>query len=229
MSGTGGFVKNNSAPGYVSFQTLLSAIDGLAPSPPPTLSVGSWPKSNRSTATHLMQALKFLGMLGEGNAVTTELEGIILDPETRLSTLRACLKKAYADILPGESFCTPRDRLEELFRQQTKLSGHTLRKAVTFFLHAAEYCELRPPEQPVRRRRSGASPSLFSTRQVNLSSGGVIKIDIAVNLFELPENEREFVDDLVKRINTYSAYQIANSAARKQDDLKERYGEEIPF
>lgn len=117
------------------------------------------------TQTALIQLLKQFELIGESNEVKRQLIELCADEDSFAEGLRSILNRYYVDQVElGRSQGTP-GQLAESFAP-SGYSGSTLRKAVTFFLHAAKAAELplsphfRPPKAsptPNRARRTKTS------------------------------------------------------------------------
>jgi hypothetical protein len=149
---------------YTSFRTLTNLVekfekDGSMP-----------PKIDRSVLggsegqkSQVLSALKFFGLIGEQAAVTPLFRQLVNEPTKRKAIIRSLLEKHYSDALALSAENGTAAQLWETFRP---LTSDTLRKAVSFFLNAAEFAELtlsknfKAPSAPaaartVRRRVSG--------------------------------------------------------------------------
>ncbi len=117
-----------------------------------------------SNGPQVMAALRFLGLIDGSNRPQPSLERIAEDrapePKERKRILWERLRESYAEALQGLDLdrFTP-DELREHFGV-FGISGDTLRKALTFFIEALEYCgiELSPhikkPAKGRTRRRA---------------------------------------------------------------------------
>ncbi|HKQ33835.1 MAG TPA: DUF5343 domain-containing protein, partial [Nitrospiraceae bacterium] len=96
-----------------------------------------------SSGTYLVSALRFLDLLDAEDRPTIPLEEIVKDKEKGKALLRERLMSAYGPVLEGlnlerASF----GELQNRFDAEFELKGDTLRKAVTFFVHAAEHAHI---------------------------------------------------------------------------------------
>lgn len=122
---------------YSSWKTVLNLIQnfegdgGLPPRIDRSVLGGS-----EGQKTQTMAALRFLGMTRENGEVTQFFQDLVNKQKERPELIREALQRLYpvATKLGRDSATTK--QLEESF---TGLSGDTLRKAVTFYLHAAKY------------------------------------------------------------------------------------------
>lgn len=132
------------APPYVSFRTFLNFIEWLGEVGVPTrMDRTFWgQKLSGIGGSQVMSALRFLGLLSDEDRPDPYLDRLAENGDQRKSGLRELLQSHYAPALreldleratPGEL----RDRFAVYGFQ-----GDTLRKAVAFFVHAAQYAEL---------------------------------------------------------------------------------------
>ncbi|MEV5962570.1 DUF5343 domain-containing protein [Kribbella sp. NPDC051952] len=166
---------------------------------------------------------------------------VTADADERKAVLRSLLSRTYAPAFKvSDANGTPND-LKEVFRDAYDVSGDTQRKAITFFLHAAREAgfELSPhfpktrsgsgapgtpkvKRAPARRksekpRQQGPTDSLVNgnaaghTQTVQLRSGGTITLSYDVNMFEVTDEDEQFVLGLIKSLRDYK------SAAPAQD------------
>ena len=164
------------APPYVSFSTVKNLLDWLSSEGVPLrLDRSFWQgKYSGSTGTQLMAALRFLGLLQEDRPMP-DLESLVeATTGDRRFILKELLKDSYGAV-PFEELerATPA-MLRGWFRAYP-IDGHTLRKAISFFVHAAREAEIpmsnavrkmaknRAPATPARERRTArpgpASPA----------------------------------------------------------------------
>ncbi|MFC2000729.1 hypothetical protein ACFLXE_08285 [Chloroflexota bacterium] len=138
----------STAPPYVSFKTFLSFLDWPIEDNielPNQLDRSFWSKRmSGSRGPQLMGALRFLYLVDENNRPLSDLEEMVQDQtlgrEIRKRILRQQLQKCYEGTLHGLDLeKTTSGQLEERFRKYS-ITGETLRKAVAFFIQAAEYC-----------------------------------------------------------------------------------------
>ena len=220
-------------PPYVSFSTFKRLLEWLAEEGVPLQFDRSfWQgKFSGSNGTQLTAALRFLGLLS-GNRPMADLESLVqADPEERRFVLAVVLKDSYKAISFEElSRATP-NMVREWFRAYP-IDGHTLRKAISFFVNAAREAQLpmsnavgkmakskgtarvqlaARPAVPITNER--AKPAQATTPRpvrdpatrtvVELESGGTVIVDLAVDLFRLSEEDRKFVLKLVDLTKNY--------------------------
>lgn len=150
------------APPYVSFKTFLGFLDWLNEDGvvlPSRLDRSFWgERLSGANGTQLMSALRFLRLIDESNRPLSGLEEIGQDrtPERdkRKSIVRDRLSKCYGDAVRGLDLeRASAGELLERFRSY-HVEGETLRKALAFYVHAADYCGLRLSPHITKKTRS---------------------------------------------------------------------------
>lgn len=130
-----------SAP-YVSFRTLLNLLDKLDPEPPTRIDKSVLSYLSGGYASQVLAALRWLGLInaaGEPSAVLVELVTI---PAARKDNVRGLWHTAYAEIFSKRLEKATAGQLEEAFKDEYALEGKTREKAVTFFVHGAQFAEI---------------------------------------------------------------------------------------
>ena len=128
-------------PPYVSFKTFLNFLDWLEEDGVPSrLDRSFW--GERLSGVYgfqLMSGLRFLGLIDDSNRPHPDLENMARDRERRRSLIRERLSEGYAAALKGLNLeRASLGELEDRLRLYS-IDGETLRKALAFFIHAAEY------------------------------------------------------------------------------------------
>jgi hypothetical protein len=199
-----------SAAPYVPFRTFLTAIETLERGCPNQLDRSVWPSYSGAIRGQLLAAFRFLGLMDETQAPTPELRDLLARRDDRPALLRRLIEKRYRPLASLDLAHTSPHQLEEAMRGYG-LSGATHKKAVSFFLRAAQYSGM-PLSVLLRSKTRGAAPrrrkppttaESVTTRTVELRSGGHVTLTAAVDLFALDSADREFVFELADRIQRY--------------------------
>ena len=141
-------------PYNIPFRTFLNLLQRME------VEGGTPPRIDRSylrslsgqAQTYLMGALRSFGLIEDNGEVAPALEDLVLKPQDRPRLIGEILRRFYESaVTHGEINGTPK-QLEEIF-SEFNLSGDTLRKAMTFYLHAAEYAGL-PISRYVKVRKT---------------------------------------------------------------------------
>ncbi len=207
---------------YVPFRTFLAALEAFERGLPAQVDRSLWPSYSGAIRGQLLAAFRFLGLVDEGHCPTPALRELVSRPESRKAALRALLEEHYRELTELElGRATPR-QLDEALRGSYGLGGATHKKAVSFFLQAAQYAGM--PLSPLlkaktrtaafgHRRQPGAAPAEAASpaepaqgvsRTVALRSGGSLTVTASLDLFGLSAEDRAFVFDLIDRLQKYS-------------------------
>lgn len=148
-------------PPYISWGLLVRLIERLESNPPPRIDRTILKGSNQ-TQTQTILALKALGLIDGEGAVTESFTTLLAAGESRPARVRSLLERFYKGPVALGRVNGTQQQLEEEFRGYG-VSGSTVRKAISFFLKAAEYAgvqtspHFRVPSAPQRPRKL-ASP-----------------------------------------------------------------------
>lgn len=197
---------------YVPFRTFLTAIETLERGCPNQLDRSVWPSYSGAIQGQLLGAFRFLGLMDENQFPTAELKDLIARKDNRRVLLRRLLETSYADLIRLDLSRTSPRQLDDAMRQYG-LNGATHRKAVSFFLQAAQYAGL-PLSVLLRakirgggpgKRRPAAAPKSTPaiSKTIELKSGGVLTLTAAVDFFAISAEDRQFVFDLIDRMQAY--------------------------
>lgn len=224
------------APPYMSFETFRNFVQRLNPQAmPPRIDRSMMVGMAGGTQTALMQVLKQFELIGEYNEVRDPLLRMSRDDDSFVDELREILERFYGEQLAiGRQQGTPA-QLAESF-SDSGYSGSTLRKAITFFLHAAKAADVsvsphfRPPKvspSPTRARRAkpqkvteatgGSSEGIASpaveSHTIELSSGGTVTVSCTTSFLALTKQDRDFLFELVDRLKGYAEDHAATGAS----------------
>jgi len=197
---------------YVPFRTFLTAIETLERGCPNQLDRSVWPSYSGAIQGQLLGAFRFLGLMDENQFPTPELRELIARKDNRRALLRRLLETSYADMIRLDlSRASPR-QLDDAMRQYG-LNGATHRKAVSFFLQAAQYAglplsallraKIRGRGQGKRRAATATKSVPAISKTIELKSGGVLTLTAAVDFFAISAEDRQFVFDLIDRMQAY--------------------------
>ena len=128
-------------PPYVAFRTFLTALEHLEQGLPNQIDRSVWPSFSGASQGHLIAAFRFLRLIDDNNQTQPILEHLVEDKENRKAILQEILQEKYADIFSiGLTKASPKQLEEAIARYGVK--GSTHKKAISFFLQAAQYAEL---------------------------------------------------------------------------------------
>jgi hypothetical protein len=211
----------------ISFLEHLNTLGGV----PNLINPSVYPNSfSGTTVAQIQKALKSFGLVDEqGNPDHVRLEQLIA-PGSRKQAFLELLNDKYADLIGLPLIKATPSQVTQWF-DRFKMDPDTARKARTFFVHAAKANAIpmskllmdktKVRTQPIRRKKSARSErDTSSTRQnfqdlttttnagthktVSLASGGTLTIAVSVDVFSLSAEDRDFVFDLIDKINAYT-------------------------
>ena len=222
------------SPPYVSFNTFKTLLDWLkVEGVPLRLDRSFWhDKFSGSTGSQLMASLRFLGLL-DGNNPLPELENLIqAEFDKKSLVLKALIQNSYTFIHFEELHRATPSMLISWFKTYP-IDGHTLRKAISFFISASIEAEL-PISNSIKKMSKyrskskgletghktsqinspsnsistdinsvNTTKSAINQSTVNLKSGGSLNLSIDVNLFDLSEADRKFVLSVIDAVKNY--------------------------
>lgn len=136
---------------YVSFRTLLNLFDKMAGAGTPPRIDRSYLGGSEGSKTQVLSALRYFGLIDANGSVKETLTALVNEPDERPERIKAILHQYYPEAIALGKQNATQAQLEETF---AGLSGSTRRKAVAFFLKAAEYAKvnLSPNFKPPRER-----------------------------------------------------------------------------
>lgn len=208
---------------YATFKNFLLTLDpdALPPRIDRSLMVGM----AGGTQTHLLQALRSFTLIGEGNQVKDPFIRMAGNEAAFADAMRAILRHFYAPQMELAEQQATTAQLMESFAP-SGYTGSTLRKATTFFLHAAKDSGLplsphfRAPAATAtsRSRRTSkakAKPPVASAQaepapaaeshSIQLRSGGAVTLSCTTEFLALSRADRNFLFGLVDSLRDYEA------------------------
>lgn len=216
---------------FDTFRNFVDSLSGGRPLPP-RIDRSLMAGMAGGTQTLLLGTLSTFGLIGDSREVLPPfMELVRADADQRQQIMARLLHDTYPDPLALARQHATADQLAECFRVLSGYQGSTLRKAITFFLNMAKYAQVelspffRAPAQnasgrkPATRRAratteaTDASAEVASTtvgsaspvesRSIELTSGGTITVSCSVSFLSLSRSDREFVFDVVDRLDAY--------------------------
>jgi hypothetical protein len=224
-------------PPYLSFQTFWGFIQELASKPlPPQIDRSMMDSKSGTDQANLLSTMKSFGLIDELHGVTPFLQQLVKADEIQQKRAFAeVIKLLYPHQFQISAQNGTEKLLYDSFEQDFGVNGDTRRKAVTFFLHAARFAgiDLSPhfptirtgasaaatnrPRRTPKRKPVATQPvvekplpqaTTGDTYTVALNSGGSVSVVVAVNLFDLSSDDREFVISLVDKLKGYTQSSI---------------------
>lgn len=217
---------------YLPFDTFKNFVDTLSGGRPlpPRIDRSLMSGMAGGTQTLLLGTLSTFGLIGDNRQVLpTFVELVRADEEGRRRVMAGLLNEIYPEAMKLAEDHATADQLAENFRVISGYQGSTLRKAITFFLNMAKYAQVelspffRAPAQntggrrPAARRGRPVAPtptsvtagptdataSAMESRSIGLVSGGSVVISCSVSFLSLSRDDRDFVFDLVDKLDAY--------------------------
>ncbi len=216
---------------YISFKTFQTALDRLDEGIPHQIDKSVWPTIAFGTRGQVISAFKFLGLIDDKGVPQPDLRSLAgVKEQDRKPILRKLLEKRFPEIMRIDLTKATPVQLEDAMRKYN-VSGATHRKAMTFFLQAAQFSSL-PMSQflqamtkrgaapgTARKRRARANgnavlvdpanplPSIKTgsgtSRIISLSSGGKLTLEVELDVLRLSGDDRKFVFDLIDKLEEY--------------------------
>jgi hypothetical protein len=127
------------APPYISFRTLLNLIERMADEGvPPRIDRSFLSGLSGGYQTQVLAALRSLGLMDDDGKVKPRLLTLVGQPDQRPALIAEIVRERYPEAVAlGEEKAT-QGQLEDQFKRYG-ITGTTLRKAIAFYLHAANY------------------------------------------------------------------------------------------
>ncbi len=157
-------------PPYISFATFKTFISDLKDQGvPPHIDKHVWRhRFAGNVGPYLISTLRFLGLLTPNDDSTDELKAFAdaYGTDRWRDQLGNAIRRGYAPVLALDLKTIAAGHLTDFFGQTYELESHTLRKAVTFFIHAAKDANLDLSPRILKTTRSVAP------RQRSVSANG---------------------------------------------------------
>jgi hypothetical protein len=162
-------VAATGAPPYISFRTLLNLIERMADEGIPRRIDRSYLGGlSGGYQTQVMAALRGLGLIGDEGAVQDRLIELVGSPTDRQELIGAILRERYPEAVRLGAANATQGELEDSFRP-FGITGATLRKAVVFYLHAAQFAGI--PVSPFFKAPSTSSEGGTARRRRPRATG----------------------------------------------------------
>ena len=219
--------RSAALPPYISYRTFSNFLNELrARGLPSRIDRSVMAHKSGTIQSQLLLTLNYLGLLRRSGQPTDKLKQLIESQDRqRQEVLRGILKTSYGFVFDSDIGLqtATSDQAEELF-QKTGASGETVRRCIAFFLASAKDSGIPISDyiKPHKRRRSAGRKTKIGRSQdaeltslvenwgltgqlkkLNLNSGGSVKLELSVDMFELDDRDREFVFGLVDRVKEY--------------------------
>jgi hypothetical protein len=235
--------KINSA-AYLPFRTFTGSLDALEQGIPKQIDRTIWRNQAGNVQSQILMALRFLGFVDGSDHPTQLLHDYVEQKEQRKQTMAKVLQTAYAEVVRHDLTKMTPKMLDDSF-DTLGVSGDTKRKAVTFFLKAAKFAEIpmhpllaaqvrntgprgkRKADRKIGEENSTAikiatattsGVQASNTRSVLLKSGGTVTMTLAYDPFSLSVEDRQFVFELIDKLQQYSAINSAEGESEEEEE-----------
>ncbi len=223
-----GRTKSERIPPYVSYRTFSNFLAELrARGIPSRIDRSVMAHKSGTIQSQLLLTLHYLGLVKGSGLITPRLQKLLESEEAeRKALLREILQTSY-DFAFDRTFglkTATSHQAEELF-QKTGASGETVRRCIAFFLAAAKDSGIPVSSyiKPHGRRKSTSRKRVQSSqntppadlspvdesdgggefRKVQLKSGGTLRLELSIDIFDLDEKDREFIFRLIDELKEY--------------------------
>lgn len=223
------------SPPYISFETFRNFLQRLDPDLlPPRIDRSMMTGMAGGTQTYLLQTLRNFGLINDVNEVRPELIEMLGTEERLAAGLRRILDAHYGPQMTLSRQAATAAQLSESFAP-SGFTGSTLRKAVTFYLHAARAADVplsphfrapaprtvsprsrrgsRTKSKPIEAPHTTTAPhgDAAESHTTSLKSGGTITLACSASFLSLSRSDRDFVFTLVDALKEYDASQVSDS------------------
>ncbi|CPV65748.1 hypothetical protein [Mycobacteroides abscessus] len=222
-------------PPYMAFQTFWRFIDELSgPGLPPVIDRSLMSSKSGTDQANLVTALRSFNLINDDNTVNATFNALVTaSGEERKQLLRELVQTYYQPQLAVSAQNGTEQQLNDSFRNGYGIVGaDTLRKSVTFFLHASREAGIALSQHfPNTRSGSGAPgqarakarakprkkapatpvvppappPTANPAVNVRLQTGGTLQLLVDVNPITLVGEDREFFFKVLDLLTEYSA------------------------
>ena len=154
-------------PPLIAFKTFLGLFDKFEQGTPNRIDRSFWRKYYSGTiGSQLVRGLHFLALIeGDDNKVTPEFKRLAREKEVRKQLIGDMIREHYDPILKdiGDLAEATHGQLEQAFKQHYKIDGENRRKAISFFVHAAQEAGMQI--SPFIRTSTNAGSNRTATRK----------------------------------------------------------------
>ena len=198
----------DSAPPYISYRTFAKLIEGLEDEAvPPRIDRSFLRSMSGGYQTQVLAALRSLGFIdSDGKVLMPLLSYIRGTPEQRHDLMRSVVESSYAEAVELGRENATQGQLEECFATYG-VSGSTKRKAIAFFLKAAEEAGIEvsphfrvPRATPTPRRVKRITPHPPNDEEAGDVTEAAENGGLAENFID--KLRARYVETLMHRIET---------------------------
>jgi hypothetical protein len=233
-------------PPYLAFKTFWTFIEELVSRPlPPRIDRSLMRSKSGSDQVSLTAAMKSFGLIDSSQTVTGLRDLAATDEAGRIEWLSLEVRKHYAAQMKVSEENGTEQQLRDSFKDSFGLeSADTLRKAMTFFLHAARTAGIETsahfpttrsgsgspgtpkPRRPVKRKPPVTPPKDESDQGGSLAvagdvytltmrSGPEVTFAVKMNVMEASIEDRTFIFEIIDKLRDYGKPAKASGSAKE--------------
>jgi hypothetical protein len=249
---------NGFRPPYLAFKTFWTFIEELTAKPlPPKIDRSLMRSKSGSDQIHLTAAMKAFDLIDNDQRVTGLAGLAATDDEGRIAWLALEIRKRYPDQMQVSADNGTEQQLRDSFKQSFSLeSADTVRKAMTFFLHAARTARIEVsthfpstrsgsgapgaprPRRSARRKAptpppkndSSSENSAFSVSgdvyTLKMASGPTVTLAVQMNVMEASVTDRDFIFHLVDKLRGYSNGERSQTSGSSKETAGQQANDE---
>jgi hypothetical protein len=223
------------APPYISFRTILNLVERMADEGlPPRIDRSYLSKLSGGYQGQVLAALRWLNLVDDEGRVQESLIGLVQNPSEHGERIGVIIRERYPEAVSLGQQNATQGQLEEEFRK-SGIGGATLRKATSFYLHAAAfggipvspYFKASAPQAgrrtPQRRKPRAKQEQITPTVNPPPPNGPTLdslRTRYVEMLMEKAEGQDEMDDNLLNRIEALLGYGgEANGKREVSEDL----------
>jgi hypothetical protein len=236
-------------PPHLSFQTFWGFLEELTSKPlPPVIDRSLLSSKSGTDQAGLLSALKGFEFI----SADLKTEPLLIafaesDADERKEVLGNLLREHYPLQFEVSAQNGTEKQLLDSFEAAFGRTGHTRRKAATFFLHAARTAGLSlsvhfpttrsgsgpsaTPRKRAVRRRTDTNDTIITqtpiqqgdTYKVTLAAGGTVTLTVSVSHFALSKNrsDRDFVNGLIDKLTDYGEVETTEAGAPPEAEAED--------
>jgi hypothetical protein len=165
--------KSSIPAAYLPFKTFLGAVEALEHGIPKKIDRTIWRSQSGVTQSQIMMALRFFGFLDDQDQPTQALQRFVENKDRRPEMVSSLLRHSYKSLIEHDlTKMTPKMLADEM--ENYNVSGDTKRKAIAFFLRAAQFADV--PMHPLlssQMRNTAPGPRKRRASQQRVAKDGV--------------------------------------------------------
>lgn len=218
-------------PPYVAYRTFRNFLYQLEQRGlPARIDRSVMSQKSGTVQSRLLLALNYLGLITPRGRPTEKFKKLFtVNENVRQNVLKEIVTSSYGFLFNNNIDITDASssQVEELF-QRTGSSGETLRRSISFFLSLAREAGIPvspyiKPHRNKRKRHTTSPPTTgiettvlpetgkiipypdSSSKEILFSSGGNLRMEMRVNIFDLNAKDRKFIFEMVDVVKSYES------------------------